>query len=194
MTQGGQLTGQSAPGTCWVVLFRGINVGGNNIVKMADLRMALEKEGFEDVATYIQSGNVVLRSEIADADEVTSRVKSAVQRQHGFAPAVFALNAETFLAAAGANPLAEVIHRAEDNKTVHVYFLHQSPAAIAVVELAALATASESIVVEGSALYLHAPDGVARSKLVARLEKTLGVTATGRNWQTITRLGEMLLA
>ena len=74
----------SAKGTIFVALFSGINVGGNRIVKMAELRTFFEQLGFSDIATYVQSGNAVFRSRKGDAASLTSELEAAFEKKWGF--------------------------------------------------------------------------------------------------------------
>lgn len=169
----------------YVVLLRGINVGGHNKLPMKDLREILEALGYESVKTYIQSGNVVLASRTMPESAV---IAAAIEERCGFAPRVFVISAGRFRAIADANPYAtEII----EPKHLHISFL-SGPAAADDEAMQACKGPTERFTLTDDALYLHAPDGIGRSKFAAAAEKLLGVEATGRNLNTVHKLLEML--
>jgi uncharacterized protein (DUF1697 family) len=172
----------------WVALFRGINVGGNNILPMKDLVAILENLGAQDVETYIQSGNAVFRSEETDASLLSYRIRAAVEESRGFEPRVLVLGSEEMERAVRSNPFPEA---ASEPKTLHVYFLACSPERPDLDALEGIKGDRERFVLEGAVFYLHAPDGVGRSKLAANAEKLLGVSATSRNLRTVRKLMTM---
>lgn len=173
--------------TTWIVLLRGVNVGGRNKLPMAALRASLEEAGFEGVRTYVQSGNVVLRSRVRSASKLASEVVGVVHAAHGLEIEALALTAKALGAAEAGNPFPPE----PDERAVHLQFLSGAPRAGAVAALAELAAPSESYEVRGQVLYLHAPDGVGRSKFAARAESKLGVTATARNLRSVRKLLEL---
>jgi uncharacterized protein (DUF1697 family) len=173
----------------WVILLRGINVGGNNPVPMKALRMHLEAAGFEDVQTYIQSGNVVLGSASSDAAEVSARVADIIQEQYGHRPAVLALAASDLIEARDRNPFPEAD---QEPRSVHLHFLASPPEKPDLDGLEAARAESERFHLDGRVFYLFAPDGIGRSKLAAKAERLLGVAATARNWRTVCRLCDMV--
>jgi uncharacterized protein (DUF1697 family) len=172
----------------YVALFRGINVGGRNILPMKDLRAVLEVLGCEGVRTYIQSGNVVCRHSEGTASRLAGRMRAAIESSHGFAPEVLLLTAESLERAMNANPFPE--GTAEPSK-LHLFFLSTVPVDPDLAALEEARAPSERFELEGDVAYLHAPDGIGRSKLAARLENVLGVSATGRNWRTLCKIMEM---
>ena len=110
--------------TTWIALLRGINVGGNNIVPMAELRTALEAAGLRRVRTWIQSGNVVFESNARTAAPLSKKISDCILKQYGFRPHVHTLRDADLQAAVDANPFPEAV---TDPKTLHFSFL-QSPA------------------------------------------------------------------
>ena len=174
--------------TRYVALFRGINVGGHNKLPMRELKELLAGLGLQDVATYIQSGNVVFESEEADKAVLSERICTAVSQSHGFAPQVLLLMAEEFTQAAAANPYPEA---EEEPKTLHLYFLEGVPPEPDMEKLEALKGDTENFRLIDKVFYLHAPDGIGRSKLAARVEKALGVAVTARNWRSVSKIMEM---
>ena len=173
----------------WVVLLRGINVGGRNSLPMKSLISTLEAAGCTNVSTYIQSGNVVLQRAASDASEVAAVVRRAILDGHGMLPVVMVLSSFDLRAIATANPYHDLA--VADPKSVHVYFLDAAPTSPDLDLLAKQKTASESFSLVGRALYLHTPDGLGRSKLAAVAEKAVGVAATARNANSLNKLLEM---
>jgi uncharacterized protein (DUF1697 family) len=171
-----------------IVLLRGINIGSRNRIAMPALREALADAGFEDVQTYVQSGNVVLSSRAAPA-AVTRKCKRLIAEHFGLDVDVVVRTRDELAEVVRRNPLGDV---AKDPKRYQVSFLSADPAPEVVRKLEALAVGSERLVASGRELYAWHPKGVARSKLWAALAgRGLGVTATARNWTTVTSLLEL---
>lgn len=171
-----------------VVLLRGVNLGPRNRVSMADLRDALEGAGFADVVTYVQSGNVVVTSR-KSAARVASDCRRLIEARFGLDIAVVVRTRDELARVVARNPLGDV---ATDPKRYQVSFLDAEPSRAVLERLEALATGPERFVAIGKELYAWHPAGVARSKLWAALAgQSLGVTATARNWTTVTKLLEL---
>jgi uncharacterized protein (DUF1697 family) len=171
-----------------IALLRGINIGPRNRIAMPALREALEAAGFDDVRTYVQSGNVVLSSD-AKPDAVAREVERVIQETFGLDIAVVTRTRDELAEVVKRNPLGDV---AENPKRYQVSFLDQELDPEVIDKLTAAATESERLEAIGRELYAWHPDGVARSKLWGRLAgKGLGVKATARNWTTVTTLLEM---
>lgn len=149
---------------------------------MKELKALLEGAGFESVETYIQSGNIVLRSAKPPEDKISELILS----NFGFKSGVVALTEDEFNAAVSNNP-----YQGFEGKFVHFFFCKESPK-LDPAKLDIIASPSESYKQVGNVFYLHAPDGIGRSKLVKNIESCLGVTATGRNLNTIEKLIEMV--
>jgi uncharacterized protein (DUF1697 family) len=173
----------------YIALFRGINVGGNHMLPMKALKALLEKNGCQEVRTYIQSGNVILNSSVSDAAKLEKQLSAAVAKSHGFEPRVLLLTQAELAHAAASNPFPAA---AENPKSVHLFFLDGVPTKPDLKTLEALKAKTESFALKGRVLYLHTPDGLGRSRMLARMEKCLGVQATARNWRTVTTLLEMM--
>jgi uncharacterized protein (DUF1697 family) len=168
-----------------VVLLRGINIGPRNRISIPELREALEEAGFEDVRTYLQSGNVVVGSS-AKAESVRRKVEQMVAERFGLEIAVVVRTRPELAAVVERNPLAEV---AIDPKRYQVTFLSAKLSAKVVRELEEAAAPEERVVVAGREVYAWHPKTIARSKLWTKLAgKGLGVTATSRNWATVEAL------
>jgi uncharacterized protein (DUF1697 family) len=172
----------------YVALLRGINLGPRNRVAMPALREALEEAGFDDVQTYVQSGNVVLGSR-AKADSVRRKVENVMGERFGLEIPVVVRTRAELAAVVKRNPLGKV---ATEPKRYQVSFLEKKLPAKTLKELEAVAAPSERVVAHGREIYAWHPAGVARSKLWAKLAgKGLGVTATARNWTTVEALLEL---
>jgi uncharacterized protein (DUF1697 family) len=171
-----------------VVLLRGINIGSRNRISMPELRKALEDAGYDDIRTYLQSGNVVLTS-TASAKKVARECERLIADRFRLEIAVVARTRSELAKVVDRNPFERV---AKDPKRYQVSFLETKPPAKLVRELEDVAAVSEEVVSMGREIYAWHPDGVARSKLWARLAgNNLGVTATARNWTTVTKLLEL---
>lgn len=171
--------------TVYICLLRGVNVLGHNKVTMAELRRTLDEAGLGPARTYVQSGNVVLRSR-AGAAALARRVETVLSEGLGIAPRVLARRREDFDAAVAACPYAR--EAARQPTSVHALFLERPPAPAAAAALAAVASSRDRHALLGEVLYLHTPDGFARSKLAAAAERKLGVATTARNWRSVLAL------
>ena len=172
----------------FVVLLRGVNLAGRNRVSMPALREALEDADFADVATYVQSGNVVLTSRKA-AKRVGSDVERLLAERFDLDVRVVVRTRAELAAVIDRDPFAKI---ATDPKRYQVTFLESPLDADVVRKLEAVATDGERVKHVGREVYAWHPDGVGRSKLAVLLAgKGLGVTATARNWKTVTQLLEL---
>ncbi len=173
----------------WIALFRGINVGGNNLLPMAKLQADLESLNLKGVRTYIQSGNAVFESTAKVASSLAKRIAVRIKEQHGFEPCVVLLRKQELLDSIQLNPFPTAV---ATPKTLHFFFLEKPAVApkIEALELAKLP--SESFELTDRVFYLYTPDGIGRSKLAAKVEKFLGVTTTARNYRTVDKLAAMV--
>ena len=168
-----------------IVLLRGINLGSRNRIAMPELRDLLTSAGFEDVRTYLQSGNVVLSAK-GSSDEVARECERRIAAHFGLDIPVVARTRAQLARVVRLNPLAKV---AVDPKRYQVSFISGRLTAEVVRKLEAAAAPSEEFVVAGREVYAWHPGSVARSKLWTLLAgRGLGVTATARNWTTVTSL------
>ena len=175
--------------TTWIALFRGINVGGNNILPMAELRRDLESLRLENVRTYIQSGNVVFDSAARSASSLAERIGRQTEERHGFRPHLLILEREHLQAAIKANPFPEAVSAPQ---TLHFFSLAEPATDPDLEALDDAKSATESYKLTDGVFYLHAPDGVGRSKLAASAERYLGVVTTARNYRTVEKLVSMV--
>jgi uncharacterized protein (DUF1697 family) len=168
-----------------IALLRGVNLGAHNRIAMPALRDALSEAGFGDVRTYLQSGNVVL-SGGGSSDAVARKVRKVVADRFGLDVDVVVRTRAELAAIVKRDPLGEV---AKDPKRYQVSFLASKPKAEAARKLEETAIEPERLVVQGREAYAWHPNGVGRSKLAALLAGNgLRVSATARNWTTVTKL------
>jgi uncharacterized protein (DUF1697 family) len=171
--------------TTYVALFCGLNVGGRNRLPMKALVSLLERLGAEEVRTYIQSGNAVFRHPERRAERLAPRIEAAVAEACGGASKVLLRGAAVLDRAIEGNPYPDA---KGDPKSLHVYFLDAAPRGPNLAELERLRKGAERFLLAGDLFYLHAPEGIGRSKLAARVAAALGVVATARNWRTVCEL------
>ncbi len=171
----------------YVALFRGINVGGKNILPMKDLVGILEGIGCDNVRTYIQSGNAVFRAKGTNPKKIAEEISSRILESHGFQPKVLLMGAREFEDAVGHNPFETM-----EGKSLHFFFLESTPVNADMDELVRVKSNTEEFTLDHNIFYLHAPDGIGRSKLAAKVEKALGVPATARNGNTVRKLIAMI--
>jgi len=169
----------------YIALFRGINVGGNNLLPMKELVVRLENLGLQNVRTYIQSGNVVFQSWEMDAVRLSEQISAAIQTDFGFKPYVLLLELQDLERVVASNPFPQAV---AEPATLHAFFLSSAPGAPNLKALESLKSENEQFELRGDVFYLFAPDGIGRSKLVANVERLLGVPATGRNWRTVEKI------
>jgi uncharacterized protein (DUF1697 family) len=168
-----------------IVLLRGINLGSRKRVAMPSLRGLLSGAGFADVRTYVQSGNVVLSSDLRP-ERLARECERLIAERFGFEVEVFVRTRDELADVVGRNPLGRV---AKNPKRYQVSFLSGEPDPEAVRSVAALRVEPERFIVIGREAYAWHPDGIGRSKLWAALAAArLGVTGTARNWSTVTSL------
>lgn len=165
----------------YIALLRAVNVGGTGKLPMADLRAMCESAGFQDVRTYIASGNVVLRS-ASSAAQVKTALEASLMRYAGKPVGVLVRTAEEMSAVLAANPFP----KAAPNRLV-VVFLDHAPAADTLATLSHVN--GEEVALGVRELYVHYGDGMADSKLKIPAAKT----GTGRNLNTVAKLAKMAL-
>lgn len=178
------------PAPLHVALLRGVNVGGKHRLPMVELTAQFETAGACEVRTYIQSGNVVFAAASADAAQIAERVRLAIARQYGFETPVVLRSAVEWRAALEHNPfLAE----GADPQMLHIAFLADAPSRVRAAALDPRRSPGDRFQLRGRELYLHLPNGVARSKLTnAWIDSSLSTTSTLRNWRTVETLGAWL--
>jgi uncharacterized protein (DUF1697 family) len=144
--------------------------------------------GLQNVKTYIQSGNVIFQNEPIKALELSDSISAAINKSHGFAPRVLLLELEELEKAVAANPFPQA---ESEPKTLHLYFLASVPQNPDLETLERMRQGREQFKLREKIFYLFAPDGIGRSKLAERAEKSLGVMATARNWRSVCKIMDL---
>ena len=174
----------------YVAMLRGINVGSGKIVRMERLRASFEALGFDDVRTYVQSGNVIFELEQKSATGLSKKIEEKIQRDFGFTVPVLLKTSKEMAQIVSDNPLVK--EKGIDHSKLHVTFLSDVPPTMAVKVLGPLATGRERFRILNREIYLYCPDGYGNTKLSNNaIEKKLSVVATTRNWRTVNTLLEM---
>lgn len=172
--------------TVWVALLRAVNVAGVNRLPMADLRKSLVAKGLSGVKTYIQSGNLVFRSELP-AQVLGPLIADTIHAEFGFRPPVFLLEAAQVQAALAANPFPQAMN---EPTTLHFFFLERSLPEGALAFLKSVAVEGEEYAFRGKVLWLYLPAGIGRSKLAQRVG-TLPIEMTARNLRSVQAIADM---
>jgi len=172
-----------------IALLRGINVGGKNLLPMKELSAMLGDLGALKVKTYIQSGNAVFVCKDKNTSKLANQIRTEIKKRRGFDPHILLLEFEDLEKVIEQNPFPSEAEA--EPKTLHAGFLAAAPERPDLKTLESIKTDSERFRLIGRVFYLHAPDGVGRSKLAAKSEKLLGVPMTDRNWRTVLTLWKM---
>jgi uncharacterized protein (DUF1697 family) len=179
----------------YLALLRGINVGGHNKVAMADLRDLAAALGHTEVATYIQSGNLVFSSTKTDVTSLADELEREIAARLLVRPAVVVVSGPELAQVIADNPFGDEANP----KYVHAIFRRDEVDKIGIEEVAAVVRRAresgsrDDATVVGRTLFLRTPDGLGRSELAAQLARTkVQATGTARNWATVTKLMAML--
>jgi uncharacterized protein (DUF1697 family) len=170
----------------YIALLRGL--GGKNSLPMKGLVELMEGMGLRNVRTYIQSGNAIFQSEETSPSKFSEGIRTAIESRYGFAPQVIILTPDELKGAVASNPYREA---ESEPKTLHLTFLASTPEDPDLSGLERIRKDSERFTLKERVFYFHAPEGVGRSRLFARIEKSLGVIGTARNWRTVCKIKEM---
>ena len=167
-----------------VALLRGVNLGGKNLLPMSVLVEIFVNAGCANVRTYIQSGNVIFDAPKEILGELPRKIADQIAERFGFGTSVLLRTKKQ---------LGEIIRNNPDEKLLHVFFLSDLPQASALGKLDTHRSAPDAFTVIGREIYVHFPNGMARTKLTnAYLDSNLAVTSTARNWRTVLKLYELL--
>jgi len=176
--------------TVVISMLRGVNVGGHNKIKMEALRALYESMKLREAQTYVQSGNVIFRTDERDIALLTKRIEDGIEREFGFRPNVILRTAAEMREVIARNPFAK--RRGIEPSKLLVTFLGSDPGAEAREKILQIKCDPEELRIEGRELYIYFPNGIGRSKLSwAGLEKTLKTPGTARNWNSVTKMLEM---
>jgi uncharacterized protein (DUF1697 family) len=172
-----------------ISMLRAVNVGQRRI-KMEDLRALYESLKLRGAQTYVQSGNVIFKSEEPDMVKLGLRIEKAVEKAYGFHSDVILRTASELKAVVANNPFV-------DRSNIHpskllVLFLAGDPGAEARSKVLAIKTDPEELRVAGREVFIHYPNGMGQTKLSwMSIEKALKTTGTGRNWNSVTKMLEI---
>ena len=172
--------------TVYLILFRG--VGGKTQLPVQKLREKLTAAGFENVATYINSGNAIVRSRLS-RKKVIATIAELCRAQFDFDKAIFAPTLAEWDAVIARNPFAKAPTNAPT--TVHAVLLESAPRTEDVERIRACAVKGEGIEIISGVAYLHTPHGFGTSKMREKFDHWIGVTYTARNWNTVLKLAEL---
>lgn len=169
----------------WVILLRGVNVGGAGKLPMAEWRALLAEQGFDRPETYIQSGNAVVGSDLPRED-VAARIAEGLASRFGFRPDVFVRSPEEMAALVETHPFA-----GDDPARSFTFLLGSAPSDPDLDRIAALAAPTERWCLTGDAFHLSAPEGMGKSVLAERIGRLLKVPITARNLRTLRVLSDL---
>ena len=173
-----------------ISLLRGVNVGGHNMIKMDALRALYESLKLRDPHTYLQSGNVVFRTDERDLALLARRIEAGIKRRFHFRPDVIVRTTAELRDAIARNPFAT--RRGIEPGKLLVTFLAGDPAAEARDKVLKIKTDPEELSISGREVYIYYPTGMGRSKLSwIAIAKALQTSGTGRNWNSVTKLLEL---
>jgi uncharacterized protein (DUF1697 family) len=171
-----------------IALLRAVNVGGRKL-PMAELRALCGKLGWEDVETYIQSGNIVFTA-AGKPDALEAKLEKAISERFGLDVPVIVRSSAQWAAYAAGNPFSEAAREAPNR--LQLLVSKRPPRDDAAEKLMERAQGGEAVKAAGGALWFHFPEGIARSRLTpALIDKACGSPSTGRNWRTVLQLGAM---
>jgi uncharacterized protein (DUF1697 family) len=174
----------------YIAMLRGINVAAHKRMRMEKLRASCEALGFDKVASYIQSGNLVFKGMKLSPAVVSKKIQERIVADFGFPADVITRTSEEFKKILGSNPLLK--KQGLDHAKLHVVFLSAVPTPEAIQKLETLTLAPDQVRVSGKEIYFHFPNGVSGSSLWKHnLDRVLSVTGTMRNWNTVNKLAEM---
>jgi uncharacterized protein (DUF1697 family) len=174
----------------YIAMLRGINVGGHKRIKMEQLRRSFEALGFEQVKTYIQSGNVVFKSTKLPAVALSKKIEEKILSEFGFPVSIIARSADEMSKMIANNPFLK--ERGIDQEKLHVMFLSDAPAPAALKKLVDLSAPPDQLRYSDREIYFYLPNGVSGSVLMkSPVDRVLSVVTTTRNWRTVNSLHQM---
>jgi uncharacterized protein (DUF1697 family) len=173
-----------------ISMLRGVNLGSHNRIKMDALRALYEFLKLRDPQTYVQSGNVIFRTEERKLAQLAKRIENGIEQKFGFRTQVILRTTPEMRDVIARNPFAK--RRGIDPSKLLVTFLASDPGPEARDKILKLKTDPEELKIDGRELYIYFPNGMARPKLSSPvIEKTLKTSGTGRNWNSVTKLLEI---
>ncbi|MGR3341729.1 MAG: DUF1697 domain-containing protein [Paracoccaceae bacterium] len=171
----------------WIALLRGVNVGGHKNLPMAEFRGLLGDLGFEDAATYLQSGNAVFRAN-GTSSKIAANIAASAHEEFGYQVDVFVQSLGDLQDAVGANPFPQA---EKHPKSLHLFFLAEPVDTLDVEAMKFHATRGEEFHCSDKVFYLYAPNGFGQSELAAKLGRFIKTSMTGRNLRTCHQIIEL---
>jgi uncharacterized protein (DUF1697 family) len=173
--------------TTYISILRGINLGGHNTIKMDDLKKMFAEQGFSNVQTYIQSGNIVYQCKKTDTKELETVIKNKIEVHFGFDVPVITLTFDDLKKVASSNPFLN--DETKDISYFHITFLADKPQIENFTKIKNGNYQPDQFQLIEKAVYLYCPNGYGKTKLSNKfLENKLKVVATTRNWKTTNEL------
>lgn len=170
-----------------ISLLRGVNLGGHHKIKMDALRALYKSLGLRDPQTFIQSGNVIFKTDARDLHRLARRIEDAIEQSHGFRPDVVIRTTSELRQVIRRNPFGT--RQGIDPAKLLVVFLADDPGGEAREKVSQMKTHPEELHIEGREVFIHYPDGMGRTKLPwTMIERALATPGTGRNWNSVTKL------
>jgi uncharacterized protein (DUF1697 family) len=174
----------------FIALLRGINVSGCNKIKMTELQQLFIELGFKNVTTYIQSGNVVFQTNLTEIDKIEQQIINSIKKTFGYVVQVIVLTKKSLETIYAANPFLQEPNI--DITKLHVTLLSNKPNQNDIVPLKTLSKNEDTFINMDKTIYLYCPNGYGKTLLNNNLfEKKLKISATTRNWNTISKLVEI---
>jgi uncharacterized protein (DUF1697 family) len=173
-----------------ISMLRGVNLASHRRIKMEALRALYESIGLREPQTYVQSGNVLFKTREKNLNAIAKRIEDAIERSFGFRADVVLRTTSELREVIAKNPFAK--RKGMEPAKLLVTFLASDPGEEAREKLRAIKAEPEELWIDGRELFVYFPNGLARPKLsIPLIEKTLKASATGRNWNSVTKLLEL---
>lgn len=174
----------------FIALLRGINVSGCNKIKMTELKQLFIELGFDDVTTYIQSGNVVFQTNLEEHDKIEQQIINSIKQTFGYLVQVIVLTKNSLETIYASNPF---LHEPNiDITKLHVTLLSNKPNENDILPLKTLSKNGDTFIIIDKTIYLYCPNGYGKTLLNNNFfERKLKISATTRNWNTISKLVEI---
>jgi uncharacterized protein (DUF1697 family) len=174
----------------YLALLRGINVSGHNMIKMDALKKMLENMGFQNIETYIQSGNIFFDSEEENAASVGFKIKQEISKVFGYDVPVIMISKTDLELCFKNNPYLK--EKECDIKKLYVAFISKELTAAAINDLKISNFKPDEAAIDSNRIYIKYAIGAGKTNLDQKyIEKKLNVVATIRNWNTVTKLLEI---
>jgi uncharacterized protein (DUF1697 family) len=174
----------------YISMLRGINVGGHKRIKMDKLRASFEALGFEQVKTYIQSGNVVFKTKKTSTSVLSRKIEEKILSDFGFSVSVISRSSDEMANTIEGNPFLK--ESGIDQEKLHVTFLSEAPAPAALKKLVDLIAPPDQCSSIDREIYFYLPNGVSGSVLMkSPVDRILAVVTTTRNWRTVNSLHQI---